>query len=116
MKTLKALFALPCLLAAQITFAQNADHLTLSDQYPAAGEKIIFKYDPSGTSVDGLKDIAATVYYLDNKDFPAADVDLKADGALLTGEIDIPEAAKAFFIKVNSGDSVDNNSGKAIYT
>jgi hypothetical protein len=43
MKTLKALFALPCLLAAQITFAQNADHLTLSDQYPAAGEKIIFK-------------------------------------------------------------------------
>jgi peroxiredoxin len=112
MKNLKFLLALPGLLAIQSVFAQTDTHLKLSDQYPAAGEKITLKYDPAGTVVDGKKDITATVYYLDNKTYPAADIDLKPDGQLLKGEIDIPATAKAFFVKISADDKVDNNNDK----
>jgi len=112
MKTLKTLLMFAALLALNSAFAQTDSHLNLSDQYPAAGEKITFTYDPTGTAVDGKKDISAVVYYLDNKDFPAADIDLKPDGKLLNGEISVPTAAKAFFIKISSDDQVDNNNDK----
>ena len=111
MKTLKTLLLLlPAILTLQTAFAQTDSHLNLSDKYPAAGEKVIFTYDPSGTVVDGKKDVSAVVYYLDNKDYPTMDIDLKADGKLLKGEINVNQAAKAFFIKISSGESVDNNN------
>ena len=112
MKNLKVLLVLPGLLALQNVFAQSDAHLTLSNQYPAAGEKITLTYDPTGTAVDGAKTVNAVVYYLDNKDYPAADIDLKPDGKLLKGEISIPATAKAFFIRVSGDDQVDNNNDK----
>ena len=110
MKNLKLLLALPGLLAIQSVVAQTNTHLKLSDQYPTPGEKITLTYDPAGTVVDGKKDISAAVYYLDNKTYPVADIDLKPDGQLLKGEIDIPATAKAFFIKISADDKVDNNN------
>jgi thiol-disulfide isomerase/thioredoxin len=112
MKNLKLLLALPGLLAIQSVVAQTNTHLKLSDQYPTPGEKITLTYDPAGTVVDGKKDISAAVYYLDNKTYPVADIDLKPDGQLLKGEIDIPATAKAFFIKISADDKVDNNNDK----
>jgi len=112
MKNLKLLLALPALVAIQSVFAQTGTHLKLSDQYPAVGEKITLTYDPAGTAVDGKKDITASAIFLDNKDYPAADIDLKPDGKLLTGEITIPANAKAFFVKIEAGDQVDNNGEK----
>jgi peroxiredoxin len=112
MKNLKTLLVLPGLLACQSVFAQNDAHLKLSEQYPAVGEKITLTYDPTGTVVDGKKDITAAVYYLDNKNYPTDDIDLKADGKLLQGEITINPVAKAFFIRISSGNEVDNNNGK----
>ncbi|SHM14652.1 Peroxiredoxin [Mucilaginibacter sp. OK098] len=112
MKNMKILFALPGILAMQCAFAQTDTHLKLSDAYPAAGEKITLTYDPAGTVVDGKKDLTAAVYYLDNKDYPVADIDLKPQGKSLAGEITIPATAKAFFIKISSGEDVDNNNEK----
>ena len=112
MKILKPLLALPALLAFQSVLAQNDAHLKLSDQYPRAGEKITLIYDPSATVTDGKKDIAAVVYFLDNKNYPAEDIQLKAEGKLLKGEITVNPLAKAFFIRVSSGDEVDNNNDK----
>ncbi len=112
MKTLKTLLLLPAILTLQTAFAQTDTRLNLSDQYPSAGEKVTFTYDPAGTVVEGKKDINAVVYYLDNKDYPAMDIDLKADGKLLKGEININPAAKAFFIKISGEESVDNNNDK----
>src|SRR5882762_1897097 len=112
MKNMKILFALPGILALQCAFAQTDSHLKLSDAYPAAGEKITLTYDPAGTAVDGKKDLAAAVYYLDNKDYPVADIDLKPNGKLLAGEITVPATAKAFFIKISSDQIVDNNNEK----
>jgi thiol-disulfide isomerase/thioredoxin len=112
MKNMKILFALPGILAMQCAFAQTQTHLKLSDAYPSAGEKITLTYDPAGTALDGKKDLTAAVYYLDNKDYPVADIDLKANEKLLTGEVTVPATAKAFFVKINGGEQVDNNNDK----
>ncbi len=112
MKNLKLLLALPVLLVVQSSFAQTDTHLKLSDQYPNAGKKVTLTYDPTGTVVDGKKDIAAAVYYLDNKSYPVADINLKPDGNSLKGEIIIPETAKAFFIRISGDEKVDNNNDK----
>ncbi len=112
MKKLKILMVLPGLLALQNVFAQGDSHLTLSNQYPAAGKKITLTYDPTGTVIDGKKDISAVAYYLDNKDYPTIDINLKPDGKLLKGEITIPATAKAFFIRISGDDQVDNNNDK----
>jgi hypothetical protein len=109
MKILKPLLVLPALLAVQTVFAQE-QHLKLSDEFPAAGEKITLTYDPTGTVTDGKKDITATVFYLDNKNYPADDIDLKPDGKLLKGEITVNSAAEAFFIRISSDNEVDNNN------
>lgn len=111
MKILKSLLVLPALAAVQIAFAQE-QHLKLSDEFPKAGEKINLTYDPTGTIIDGKKDITGTVYYLDNKDYPAVDINLKTDGKLLKGEIAVNPASKAFFIRIGSNEEVDDNNGK----
>lgn len=111
MKNHKLMLLLPALLAMQTAFAQSS-HLTLSDNFPAASEKIKIKYDTAGTAVAGKKDIAAQVFYIDGKDNPVADVTLKAEGTSLTGDFTIPVTAKAFFVKVFSGDDVDSNGDK----
>lgn len=112
MKTLKLFLVLPCALLMQGTFAQTADHLKLSNTMPAPGEKISITYDPTGTPLDGKDKTTAVVYFLDSKQFPAADIDLKADGKVLKGDFDIPVATKAFFVKLSSGADVDDNAEK----
>ena len=111
MKILKILLVLPALMAVQTAFAQE-QHLKSSDEFPTAGEKITLTYDPAGTVTDGKKDITATVFYLDNKNYPADDIDLKPDGKLLKGDITINPSAKAFIIKIAAEGAVDNNSDK----
>ncbi|HEY9195069.1 MAG TPA: TlpA disulfide reductase family protein, partial [Mucilaginibacter sp.] len=66
----------------------------------------------AGTPIAGKKDIAAEVYYIDGKDNPAADIEVKADGSLLSGDFTIPATAKAFFIKIFSNGDIDNNNDK----
>jgi len=112
MKTIKTLFMLPAMLALNSALAQTNSHLNLSDQYPSAGEKVTLSYDPTGTAADGAKVITATVYYLDNKDYPAGDIDLETDGKLLKGEISIPDSAKAFLVRIDGDGQVDNNNDK----
>jgi peroxiredoxin len=112
MKTPKIFLAIPCALLLQSSFAQTADHLKLSNSLPAAGDKVTVTYDPAGTPLDGKEKPQAVVYFLDNKKFPAADIDLKADGKLLKGDFTVPAAAKAFFVKLSSGENVDDNADK----
>ena len=111
MKILKSLLVLSAVVAVQIAFAQE-QHLNLSDEFPSAGEKITLSYDPTGTVIDGKKDITGIVYYLDNKNYPADDINLKADGKLLKGAITINSSAKAFIIKIAAERDVDNNNDK----
>lgn len=108
MKT-KLLLILPGLVAMQTAFSQTS-HVTLSDQYPSAGETIKLTYDPAGTPLNGKKDISAAVYYLDNKDYPVNEIALTPHDKELKGIITVPATAKAFYIKLSSGDLVDNNN------
>jgi hypothetical protein len=111
MKPHKSILLLPIMLTVQIAFAQGS-HLTLSDNYPSASEKIKIAYKPAGTSLSGKKNISAQVFFIDGKDYPVKDVDLKGRGQLLEGEFSIPATAKAFFVKIFSGTDIDNNDGK----
>jgi peroxiredoxin len=111
MKNLKLLLVLPGMLTIQTAFAQN-EHLKLSDEYPAAGEKIALTYNPTGTVSDGKSDITAVAYFLNDKNNPAADIELKPDGKLLKGDFTIDANTKAFFIKISSAGVVDNNNEK----
>jgi thiol-disulfide isomerase/thioredoxin len=112
MKAMKMLLVLPGILAAQSLFAQTDSRLTLSDAYPAAGEKITVNYNPAGTVIDGKKEINAYVYFLDNKEYPVADLNLTPKDKNLVGDVTIPANAKAFYIKISSGANVENNGGK----
>lgn len=92
--------------------AQTTPHLKLSTDKPEAGKKIILTYDQAGSITDGKKDIGAVVYFLDNKSYPVSDVVFKPEGKLLTGEVSIPENAKAFFVKISGEGQIDNNNDK----
>src|SRR6185503_8618502 len=107
MKAMKMLLVLPGILAVQSLFAQTNSKLTLSDTYPAAGEKITINYNPAGTALEGKKDISAYVYFLDNKDYPVADLHLVPKDKNLTGDVTIPANTKVFFIKINSGPFIE---------
>jgi thiol-disulfide isomerase/thioredoxin len=112
MKSLTYLFLLVGLVVSQSVSAQNAPHLTLSNPYPGVGEKISLTYDPAGSVVEGIQNVTSIVYFLDNKDNPAADISLKPVGGLLKGELVVPANTKTFFIKVSADDKVDNNNDK----
>ncbi|MGI4728113.1 MAG: redoxin domain-containing protein [Janthinobacterium lividum] len=102
--------ALPGFLTMQNVLAQTNAHLNLSDAYPSSGEKITVTYDPEGTPLADRKDLSAAVYFLDNKDYPAVDLNLKPAGKLLKGDFTIPTTAKAFFVKISKDNAIDDNN------
>ena len=110
MKKFSLFLALPAALAMQQSMAQSGLHL--SDAYPSPGEKVAFTYNPAGTPLDGKKDLNAVVYFLDNKDYPAADIDLKPKGKVMEGDLTVPATAKAFFVKISKDDVTDDNHEK----
>jgi len=110
MKKICLLLALSGVMSLQQGFAQSSAHLNLSDIYPAAGEKIEVTYDPSIWPVGSKNDLNAVVYFLDNKDYPVADLELKPNGKLLKGGFTVPATAKAFFIKISKDGDVDDNN------
>jgi thiol-disulfide isomerase/thioredoxin len=118
MKKLALLLLLPGLVAIKIASAQTTEHLKLSSQYPAAGEKITFTYDPTGTPLEGKADPHGLVCFLNASspigatDNPAIDVTLKPEGKLLTGSFTIPANAKFFFFGLHKDTTYDSNNKK----
>lgn len=99
-------------LALQNAAGQNASHVKLSDSKPKSNEKITLTYDPTGTPLAGESGLSGMVYFLDNKDYPVADLDLKPSGKQLKAEFTVPVNAKAFFIKIFKDEKTDNNGEK----
>lgn len=113
MKKHTLLFVLPCMMAVQGAFAQSDAHLKLSVEQPAPGSTVNFTYNPTGSPLDGKKITVAEVHYIDGKDYPVDDINLKPAGGMLSGSINIPATAKAFFIKLATDDNtIDNNNDK----
>jgi len=115
MKKLALLLLLPVLAIMKSASAQTTEHLKLSSEYPAAGEKITFTYDPAGTPLEGKANPDGYIYFLDNKDNPAIDLDLKPQGKMLTGSFTVPANAKFFFFRLQKDTTFDSNN-KAGYT
>jgi len=117
MKKLALLLLLPGLVAIKSASAQTSEHLKLSSQYPAAGEKITFTYDPAGTPLEGKANPEGMIYFMDNKDYPTIDLDLKPQGKMFTGSFTVPANAKFFLFKLNQDTTFDSNNkaGYAFY-
>jgi len=111
MKKINTFWLSAGLLCVQHVMAQAPSPLKLSTTYPEVGKKITVTYDSVGTDVGGKKDIAAIVYFFDNKSYPVSDIALKKSGKNFKGEFTIPVTAKAFAIKVVAEDKTDNNYG-----
>ena len=111
MNKLSLLLLLPGMVAINSAFAQN-EHLKLSSQYPAAGEKVTFTYDPTGTPLEGKANPDGYIYFLDNKDNPTIDLNLKPEGKLLTGSFTVPATAKFFFFRLQKDKDFDGNGDK----
>jgi peroxiredoxin len=90
--------------------AQSITRLKLSDPYPEAAERITISYSPSSAFLHNKKEIKASVYFMDYKKFQTLNISLKKSGNSLTGEFVIDKNAKAFFVKISSGEEVDNNN------
>ena len=110
MKRLALLLLLPGLVAIKSASAQTTEHLKLSSQYPAAGEKITFTYDPTGTPLEGKANPEGMIYFMDNKDYPTIDLDLKPQGKMFTGSFTVPANAKFFLFKLNQDTTFDSNN------
>lgn len=110
MKRPGLLLLLPGIFALQTAFAQQTNHVTLSDPYPSAGETINLTYDPSGTVLAGKEGIEGRVFFMDNKKFPVGTLSFTPDSKLLKSSFTVPDSAKAFFIKLYKDEDVDNNN------
>jgi len=113
MKILKLLILLPGILAVNIAIAQSDSHLNLSTPYPQKGAKLTFTYDAASTPLSGLPGKPeATVYIIESSANPQVKVDLQPEEGHYKGEFTVSAGAKAFFIKVSSGNIIDDNMGK----
>ena len=94
----------------QSAMAQNVSSLKLSEKFPEGGKAISFIYEPTG-AFQNSKEQSGAVCFLDNDNFPVADIPLKRDGVALRGTFTIPKTAKAFYLIFDDGKTIDNNYG-----
>jgi thiol-disulfide isomerase/thioredoxin len=94
----------------QSAMAQNVSSLKLSEKFPESGKAITFIYEPTG-AFQNSKEQNGAVCFLDNNNFPVADIPLKRDGVVLRGTFTIPQTAKAFYLIFDDGKTIDNNYG-----
>lgn len=113
MKKIALLLLLP--MAVAKSASAQTDHLKLSAANPAPGSKVNIIYNPTGTPLAGKKPVDAMVYFLDNKDYPVGDIALTPSGKELKGSFTIPAMAKAFFIKLSSDETIDDNGEKGYF-
>lgn len=109
MKKIKYCSLLLWLFSITKVFAQEPSPLTLSDPEPKPGQQITFTYNPAGTPLEGQTAITAIVYFLDNIENPAVELDLQPQKKTFRSVLNIPPTAKAFFIKLIADNAVDNN-------
>lgn len=113
MKNLKLLLLMPgMLLAMQISFAQNTSRLKLSNPYPERNEKVKFTYDVPEELIKPNGKLEGTVWFIEDTGYPSTPVIITGDGKSVKGEFSVSAGARAFFIKLNNGTAIDNNSGK----
>lgn len=110
MRSLKLLL-LPVLLAAKICVAQS--HLKLSNIYPEKDGKITFTYDPSGTPLaESSGKLEGTAWFIEKASYPSTPITLQQEGKIYKGEFTVSKEARALFIKINIGKTIDDNKGK----
>lgn len=112
MKNLKPLMLLLAMLTVQITLAQSTSRLKLSNPFPERNEKVTFTYNvtPDLAKVSGK--IEGTAWFIEDNNYPSTPITIEGEGNTIKGEFNVSGGARAFFIKINKGTTIDNNDGK----
>lgn len=95
-----------------VVYAQPTGTIRLSDAHPHAGDSILLTYNAARGPFKNKEQLSATVFFLDNKKFPAAELNLKRNKNSFRSSFIIPQGTMAFFVKINSTDTIDSNNGK----
>ena len=103
-----------CLATLQQTSAQIFTQLKLPDQFPAAGEKMMVAYDPSGAVLEEQSAIMVKAFYYDSlRKTGEEKVMLQKNGKFWTGQVNTPvNTALIHLVFVSpDGQLKDNNNG-----
>ena len=92
----------------------SAQHLTTSPEKPAAGEKIILTYDPTGSPLAGEEAIEVTAFYFENDKPIAKEITMTPVDGKFLGYFapTLATKATAFWVKSMDGEKTDNCEGK----
>ncbi|MFD3003934.1 peroxiredoxin family protein [Pontibacter toksunensis] len=97
---------------------ETAGNLVLDRDQPRQGETMMFTYQPTGTELEGEKEITAVAYEFDQGKMHAYDVLLKKSKTNWKGTLKPSKTAKGLYLKFqnsyreDSNYKVDRNKGK----
>lgn len=94
--------------------AQSA--VTFSPAKPKAGSIVAFRYDPSGTPLEGKEAIEATAYLLVGGKPIAQEIKLSKSGKVYKGQIKTSDTTRAFYISFSKDGVKDNNNDSGYYS
>src|ERR1700709_71329 len=100
MKPYSKLLIAASLFVSQLAVGQTNSALTISSNYPEAGNKYELSYNSKGTPLDGIDSISMMFYYFVDADKSVSKTALtpiKTNG-IWKSELMIPANAKAFYI------------------
>ena len=105
------------LLGPSFTVLANTDPLSFLPQKPKQGDKVLVRYNPAGTPLDGATDIEAYAYLFDECNClhpqPRAEkIDLKKTKEGYEGYIATSKTTNALVVKFKKDELVDNNGEK----
>ncbi len=89
--------------------------LTFKPEKPAAGQKIVISYNPSGTTMLGIENFEVTAYLMEGVAPLAREIKLAKKGTIYQGEITTNDSSKVVFVVFTHDDKVDNNNGEGYY-
>ncbi|MGE5353613.1 MAG: redoxin domain-containing protein [Acidobacteriota bacterium] len=97
------------------TFAAKepaAAKFSLSPERPKAGEDVVVKYNPEGTSLQDADKIEMIAYLYSVDLDEAKGVEMKKEGGTFTGVVKTSPSTRGIIIKFKNNETVDNNKGE----
>ncbi|MCU7492116.1 MAG: redoxin domain-containing protein [Ignavibacteria bacterium] len=109
---LPTLAAISFLLLFTFAAKQPAPTISLVPEHPKAGEEVVIKYNPEGTSLQEADKIEMTAYLYSVDLDEAKGVEMKKEGGVFTGVIKTSPKTRGIIFKFKNGEATDNNKGQ----
>ena len=97
-----------------LCFQLQAQHLTISPEKPAPGEKLTLTYDPAGSPLEGQENLTVIAYLFENNQPSAHDMEMTETDGKFVGHLTTTADTKASLFSIKSEDEqkADNRDNK----